>query len=347
MMPELNYKALKNIILLPSVGFLLMASLSNCASNDTPAVPTMLWPDPPDQPRIELVDILDNDSYTKGGTSDQIKSIFFGASATKKLLQPASVAADLLGNVYVTDSGAGKIVVFNKQAKTRLEFGERGKAALQWPTGIVLSDSLIYVSDARQRKVICMTHQGEFVRNIGGDDELVKPSGLGYHATTNRVYVTDGGSHSIAVFDAGTGAHLFNFGQRGVGPGEFNFPNNLTVSHDQVYVIDAMNFRVQIFDLEGNFLKEFGEAGDSAGYLYRPKGISVSEDKFIFITDASYNNFQIFDEDGNVYLFVGGKGTSPGQFNIPSDIFISAENMIYVVDQRNDRVQVFKFLGGD
>ncbi len=91
----------------------------------------------------------------------------------------------------------------------------------------------------------------------------------------------------------------------------------------------------------------FGEAGSGAGYLFRPKGIGVTKEGFIFVTDAEFHNFQIFDEDGNVYLFIGQLGNEPGEFSLPAGLCIDLNNNIYVVDQLNSRVQKFKFLNAD
>ena len=91
----------------------------------------------------------------------------------------------------------------------------------------------------------------------------------------------------------------------------------------------------------------FGEAGSGAGFLYRPKGIGVTKDGFIFISDAEFHNFQIFDEDGNIYLFIGQLGSEPGDFSLPAGLCIDQNNNVYVVDQLNKRVQKFKYFGGD
>ncbi|MCF7823151.1 MAG: 6-bladed beta-propeller [Candidatus Marinimicrobia bacterium] len=319
-------------------------SLTGC----TPTVsvwPELVWPDPPDQARIEFVEILQDQYFQGQSYQDKLSTIVFGAEAGQKLIQAFDVATDARGNVYVSDSADRSIKVFDREQGKIRKIGQQGKTKLLWPVGLAIHDSLIWVADSYLQKIVCMTTNGKFIKLIGKKGELNRPGGLAYHAGTDRLYVTDSNSHQIIVFNAHSGDQLFTIGARGSGEGEFNFPSYMSIKNDKIYVVDAMNFRVQIFDLDGNFISKFGQAGDAPGDLYRPKGLAVTNDEYIFVTDGMYHNFQIFDEAGNVYLFVGIPGTAAGEFHTPMGIHIDENNLIYVVDQHNSRVQVFRFLG--
>ena len=73
--------------------------------------------------------------------------------------------------------------------------------------------------------------------------------------------------------------------------------------------MDSMNFRVQIFDPDGKFLRVFGKLGDSFGQFARPKGIGVDSEGHVYVVDSAFNNVQIFDETGRLLLFLVGLGT--------------------------------------
>ena len=61
---------------------------------------------------------------------------------------------------------------------------------------------------------------------------------------------------------------ISEFGRRGAGPGEFNFPTHINVdAAGRVYVTDSLNCRIQVFDASGQFQRAFGSAGDGAGPL--------------------------------------------------------------------------------
>ena len=68
--------------------------------------------------------------------------------------------------------------------------------------------------------------------------------------------------------------------------------------------MDSMNFRVQIFDAEGKFIKKFGEVGTGYGQFSKPKGIAVDSEGHIYVVDSAFNNIQIFDAEGKLLSFL-------------------------------------------
>lgn len=332
----------KKLIIIASISILY--TFCSCTPA-APVWPNLVWPDPPDQARIEFVEIL-QDQYFQGQTfKDRVRKVIFGAEAGQRLKQAFDVVTDNSGNVYVSDSADRSVTVFDRQTGDIRKIGQRGKVKLLWPVGLAIHGTRLWVADSYLQKVVCFSTDGRFIKLIGKKDEMSRPGGIDYHSDSNRLYITDSDRHHIVVFDASSGEQLFTIGVRGSGRGEFNFPSYISIKGDKLYVVDSMNFRVQIFDLEGNFLSMFGQAGDAPGDLYRPKALAVTPDGYIFVTDGMYHNYQIFDELGNVYLFVGTPGAQPGEFHTPMGIHIDDNNLIYVVDQHNSRVQVFRFLG--
>jgi hypothetical protein len=139
------------------------------------------------------------------------------------------------------------------------------------------------------------------------------------------------------------GALLQAIGRRGAGPGEFNFPTALTLSGGRLYVVDAMNFRVEVFTTEGRFVNSFGRPGDQTGTLNRPKGIAADTDGNLYLADALFETVQVFDPEGRLLYYFGSTGSQPGQFQLPAGISITGRNIIYVADSLNRRVQVFRY----
>ncbi len=306
----------------------------------------LIWPIPPDKPRIQLIDIYsDNSSVGQSGFKSFISRIT-GEGQTR-LVKPYGVSVDAMGRVYVTDTGLGTVVVFDKDEKEIRNIGKRRRGRLNLPLGIVVVGDKVFVTDGALKKVFGYTLDGKLILSIGKIGEFGNPSNITYSNVNNLLYVTDSKNHVIRVYDASTGNFKFEFGKPGELDAQFNRPTGIATQGDKIYVVDQMNFRVQIFSLNGEFLKKFGEVGGGVGYLFRPKGIGVTQDEFIFISDAEFQNFQIFDENGAVYLFVGQLGNEPGEFRLPAGLHIDKMNNIFVVDQLNKRVQKFKFFGGD
>ena len=107
-----------------------------------------------------------------------------------------------------------------------------------------------------------------------------------------------------------------------------------------------MNFRVALFDAEGNYRATFGELGDGSGYLARPKGIAEDTYGHIYVVDGQFHVVQVFDRTGKFLYRFGGQGTGVGEFWMPAGIFIDAHNTIYVADTYNSRIQVFQLING-
>ena len=69
-----------------------------------------------------------------------------------------------------------------------------------------------------------------------------------------------------------------SWGTKGNGPGQFHDPTGVAVAGDEVFVADSRNGRIQVFDLDGNFLRAFGEPGDAKGQLGRPMNLTVGRE---------------------------------------------------------------------
>ena len=69
------------------------------------------------------------------------------------------------------------------------------------------------------------------------------------------------------------------WGEKGSGPGQFDDPTGIAVTDTEVFVSDARNGRIQVFDHQGHFKREFGTPGDGIGELGRPMNLTIHNDK--------------------------------------------------------------------
>src|SRR5206468_2376257 len=111
----------------------------------------------------------------------------------------------------------------------------------------------------------------KYLRTLGEDIKWRRPVGVAIDSARKRLYVVDAGGvdntdHKVRVLDLDSGKLLSEIGTRGSGPGEFNLPRDATVAADgQLYVVDGGNFRVQVFDVDGKFVRTFGAIGQQSG----------------------------------------------------------------------------------
>ena len=323
-------------------GLLLLAG---CAPQVAEKPVDLVWPNPPETPRIRYLRSLSKTTEFGSSTSGLVQSLFgddFGGIMAK----PYGIATDSEGKVYVSDTGLNMVWVFDEKNKKVSFLGTSGQGTLKTPIGIAVdARDIVFVSDVTLQRVYGFDRKGELVVAIGDKGELPRPSGLAIDSKSNRLYVADSKLHTIRVYDCVSGKFIKEIGKRGVEEGEFNIPTNLFIRNGKLYVTDTGNFRIQVFNLDGNFLTKIGKIGDAPGMVARPKGVAVDSEDHVYVVDAAFDNFQIFSDQGEILLFVGEAGRTPGKFWLPAGVHIDDEDRIYVADSYNRRVQVFQYLG--
>ncbi|MBO8127498.1 MAG: 6-bladed beta-propeller, partial [Firmicutes bacterium] len=300
----------KRIVIGIVIACLLLSTVTALAAKKTEEE-ELVWPLPPEKPRIKFVKILSSsDDYASGLVIWFRKVILGEGSAENKLDRPFSVAVNSQGRIYVTDNGkAPCVIVFDEGAEKKKvwRFGDSGRFALVSPIDVTVNENakLVYVSDSILKKVAAFDFDGNFKFLLDPEVEFANPTGLAYDRVRDKLYVVDTKEHNIKVF-TGDGQYLSTIGKRGSAPGEFNFPSLVDLdSKGNLYVSDSMNFRVQVFDPEGNFLRTFGSVGDGPGQFSRAKGIALDSEDHVYVVDGAFNNFQIFTSDGQLLMWVG------------------------------------------
>jgi len=256
------------------------------------------------------------------------------------LQKPAGISVDATGNLCITDTGANRVNYCDLTRKTWRSWDTLGKTRLLSPVAMVHGAGIFYVADSQLGRVIAFNNDGRVKLEIAAP--LQRPVGLALLA--NALVVVDSQLHTVFAFDL-QGKLLYQFGKRGTGPGEFNFPTHITADdHGHLLVTDALNGRVEVFSADGRYISEIGSAGDTSGHFGRPKGVAVDALGHVYVADALFDNLQIFDLAGQLLLTLGQSGTGPGEFGLPGGVATGPGRLIYVADSYNRRVQVLQYL---
>jgi DNA-binding beta-propeller fold protein YncE len=322
--------------------FLLIGFITGCAATPDRKAIDLVWPLPPDPPRIKFVDIIM--SSLDLGKKRSVTELLFGAEKPMTFTKPYGVAVGRDGKIYVTD--VGRVIVLDRENRDYSLLGvDPGTGQLRVPIGIAsTNDGRIIVSDVGAARVY-VYFDGRVIAVLGKTGEFESPSGVAIDEKNGILYVVDSKKHQVKSYTLNDYKPLGAIGKRGTQDGEFNYPTNIAVDDEgKLYVVDTGNFRVQVFDALGNLVKTIGQIGDTPGSLARPKGIAIDSEGHIYVVDAAFQNFQIFNQEGQLLLFVGSAGTEPGKFLLPAGIAIDGEDRIYVVDQYPGGIQIFQYL---
>lgn len=287
----------------------------------------------------------------KRGFFKKLVDVVIGEPDHPHLMRPYSIAVDSRGRAIVTDPGANGIHIFdfeNHKYKF-IERRDKGRESMRSPQCVTVdAQDNIYVSDSEAGKIFVFEPGGKFKRAIGslkgGEGYFKRPTGIAVDSGANRIYITDTLRDKIFVLDV-DGAVLQTIGKRGNGQVEFNLPTEVLVRDQDLFVVDAMNFRVQFLDRSGGFETEVGRVGDSTGTMFRPKGIGVDSEGHLYVVDGLWGVIQVFDRQGRLLYYFGTHGTGLGEFQLPAGLFIDHDDRIFVVDSYNRRIQVFHYFG--
>ena len=129
-----------------------------------------------------------------------------------------------------------------------------------------------------------------------------------------------------------------SWGGKGTGPGQFNEPTGVAVAGNEVFVADARNARIQVFDLDGKFKRQFGNKGKAPGDLGRPMNLTIAQGE-LYVADYWNDRVEVFSLDGTHQRTIGRPGSGPGELNAPSGVAVAPNGDLYVADFYNQRVQ--------
>jgi DNA-binding beta-propeller fold protein YncE len=325
---------------------------------------------PPDKkkepPKIEIPELLmdggrklsyertfsgEREVKPKRGFWTKVVDVAIGSPDFKSMVRPYSIATDSKGRIIVTDPGAHGVHIFDftKEKYKFLSRKDTDKNPLVSPQCVTVdAQDNIYVTDSEAGKIFVFDQNGKFQRAIGslkyGEGYFKRPTGIAVDSAAQRIYVSDTIRNQIFLMDM-QGSVLKRIGKPGTGDGEFNFPTELRLDGNNLAVVDAMNFRVQVLDKSGEFQYSIGKAGDDVGAMFRPKGIAFDSEGHLYIVDGQWSVVQVFNREGQLLYYFGQLGSAPGTFQLPTGLRIDAQDRIYVVDSFNKRVQIFHYYG--
>ena len=273
------------------------------------------------------------------------------------LQKPFGVATDEDRNIYVTDNGTQRLLVFDDDGNFVRRIGEdEGRSKLYSIAGVDVDDAKdrVYVADFALRQVFAFNKQGELQFRFPkqpGDPAFGGLRFSPYDVDTygDRIFVTS--NDGVYIFDT-EGNLMEKWGSKGANLGFFNFPNGIAVDPKSgaVYVGDILNRRVVAMDQTGLIKWAVGQsdlAGQSRSYFGLPRGVAVDPAGNVWVADTLNFRLTIIDPDGNLVSIGGARGVEDGLFNFPEGIDINADGTVLVADRENNRVEALRLRNPD
>jgi DNA-binding beta-propeller fold protein YncE len=247
-----------------------------------------------------------------------------------------SVRVDKDDNIWVADKGSDMVIKFNPEGRVVMVFGRKQEASDEGTEPLKHPKPPLPPVDGMFRQVTDMAWDA-----------------------AGNTYISDGYINSrIAKVDK-DGNWLKYWGEPGDQPGKFNTPHSIAVdSQDNVYVADRGNRRIQVFDREGQFLRQItidvpapadarpaigakptANTGTMAPGAPWTLCITPGPNPVLFTSDAYPGRIYKLSLEGKVLGMFGKAGKQIGQFGWIHAIACPSENELYVAEILNWRVQ--------
>jgi DNA-binding beta-propeller fold protein YncE len=257
-------------------------------------------------------------------------------SSDGRFATPRAAAWDPRGFLYVVDKTA-RIQKFDRNGAFLLSWStpasEKGR-----PTGIaVAAGGDVLVADTHYHRILRYRPDGAPAGGFGrlgqGPGEFLYPTGIACHAD-GTIFVSEyGGNDRVQAFSP-EGRPLRSWGRYGDAPGEFKRPQTLAVSNGLLYVADATNHRVQVFDLDGRPRAVWTD-------LYYPYGVTAEPDGTLLVTEYGRHRVTRFSPEGVALARAGSPGSGAVQLNTPWNAVALGDGRIAIVDSGNHRIQLW------
>jgi DNA-binding beta-propeller fold protein YncE len=247
-------------------------------------------------------------------------------------------------NVWTIDWGANQVVKFDTEGRIALVLGRKPEAigvrppsGPGGPGGGPGGGGGGFGGGGGGGQAAANRRPGE---GIPGSS-FSRPSDVAWDKAGN-IYVADGmgNNNRVAKFDR-EGRFIRHWGATGSEPGEFRGLKALAIdAQGNVYVADAGNKRIQVFDADGTFKSQFGNIGSPLAMC-----ITRGATQYLYISHSGdpdgMEDAAIFKValDGKVVGRFGSAGKLPKQFGLANSLDCRSETELLVGEMTNWRVQ--------
>lgn len=229
------------------------------------------------------------------------------------------------------------------------------------PLGIVKNGDFLWVSDSDNNKVLKVDLDGKILETY---DDFERPMHISMDE--GKLFIPEYGADTITIIDNQKISFLsleveldapaavdvkganyliadfynhrivynsegedFTFGEKGKTDGKFHYPTDIQFANNLIYVADAYNNRVQVFDKSAKFKQSIGENDG----MNAATGICVTKQE-IAVTDFENNRVLVYDLSGELLQII------EENLDKPTDAIIHS-NELYIANYKGNSISVY------
>jgi len=266
----------------------------------------------------------------------------------------------LFGLIVLTSCSGNKKK--NEGVTTTWKFSKEIKLDGISPIGIVVEGDFLWLSDVDNNRIVKIDNEGKIIEKYDG---FQRPMHIAIQGS--KIYIPEYISDTVKILEDGNIsayqlkdkpdavgsvsvdgntvaiADFYNhriilqqndkvtiIGKEGHNDGELYYPTDVDIKNELIYVADAYNNRVQVFDFEGNYVRMIGWNEN----INVATGLKVTENQVI-VADFEGNRVLIYNLEGTILQIISKK------FNQPTDIEIVG-NKMFVINYKGQNISVFE-----
>ena len=238
--------------------------------------------------------------------------------------------------VYVADTGNNRVQAFAPVGFYLWEFGSAGtgKGELSAPAGIDVNQNGIYVTESGNHRMQRFDLAGVYQNVISAQGNAPglfnTPMGIALNPASQQTQflVADADNHRVQRMDE-LGNVLQILGSFQAPAGHLTQPMGIAYSGKEgvLAVADYGNSRVQLFDVEGNFLN-----GWALGAPPIDVAIDSADDHLWIITDnGTVHRYTLYG--AFLTAWTPPFGQNPGQIGSPKGLTVDGNQIVYIANQ--------------
>jgi tripartite motif-containing protein 71 len=138
-----------------------------------------------------------------------------------------------------------------------------------------------------------------------------------------------------------TFVEIARIGGKGTNPGSFNTPRSLSFAPDgTLYIADAGNNRIQLFDKRGNFIRSVGGFGFGYDQFDHPYDIWTRSVLNIYVADYENRRVIRYDKNMNFLSVLESSEGSPPEFRFleVASVAVNSQNELFLLDHGENKI---------
>lgn len=252
---------------------------------------------------------------------------------------PAPRNAKMLpdGRMMVLDT-AGRVLLYDNAGKVTAIWHLPTNANGNPEGTCLLSDGRVAVADTHYHRIVFFDMQGNVTSMFGqrgeASSQFIYPVSV-VQDDKGFIYVVEyGGNDRVQKFTPDM-KHVLTFGKAGTGTGEFQRASGAMIHKNLLYVADAINNRILVFETEtGKHIDTLGH-----NHLDLPYDLAIDDREHLYIAEYGAGRVTEMDLSGKIVATFGHTGRGGAdEFMTPWSVTVTPDHQIRVMDTGNHRI---------